>query len=329
MKNSSILVGGTILGMLVILSIIGWLTFKPEPVVIQGEAEARTINVAPKITGRMESMRIKEGDKVKKGDTLLLLNSPEIAAKLAQAKAAKSAAEAQNQKATKGAREEQIQAAKNVWQKAKVAAELTEKTFERVENLHRDGVLPEQKRDEAETQMKAAQLTAEAAKANYEMAQTGTRREDKRSAQALVEQAEGAISEVEAFLSENNIVAPISAEVEQINAHIGELVTAGFPVVTLIDLDDVWFTFNIREDFLSDFAMNKEFKVTIPALGNQTIMVKTTYISPRGNYATWRATKASGDFDKKMFEVRATPIKKPENLRPGMSALIKQDNTNS
>lgn len=321
-KNSSIVVGSTIVLLVVIMSIIGWITFKPAPVILQGEVEAQEISVATKLTGRMNELRVAEGQRVQKGDTLLTLSSPEVLAKLAQAKAVRKAAGAQNEKAGNGAREEQINAAKNVWLKAVAAAELSEKTFNRVDNLFNEGVLPAQKRDEAETHLKAAQLTAEAAKANYEMALSGTRYEDKQAAGALEQQADGAISEVMAFLDETIVLSPASGEVAQVNADMGELVTAGFPVVNILNIDDVWFTFNIREDLLHKFNMGKVFKVTVPALNNQEFEVSTTYINVRGNYATWRATNASGDFDKKMFEVRAKPTAHIENLRPGMSVLV-------
>lgn len=324
-KNSSLVVGSTILIMVVILSIIGWMTFQPAPVILQGEVEAQEISVATKLTGRMNALKVEEGQRVTKGDTLLMLSSPEVMAKLAQAKAVRKAAGAQNQKAGNGAREEQVNAAKSVWLKAVAAAELSEKTFNRVDNLFKEGVLPAQKCDEAETQMKAARLTAQAAKANYDMAVSGTRYEDKEAAGALEQQADGAISEVMAFLEETIVLAPASGEVIQINANIGELVTAGFPVINILNIDDVWFTFNIREDFLHKFTMGKYFNVSVPALNNQEVQVEISYIHARGNYATWRATNASGDFDKKMFEVRAKPIKKIENLRPGMSVLVDWD----
>jgi len=322
MKNSSIVVGATILVLVVIMSIIGWVASKPAPVILQGEVEATEINVATKLTGRMTEKFVSEGDQVKKGDTLLRIYSPEVNAKLEQAQAAKSAATAQNQKADKGARQEQINAARNVWLKAKAAAKLAKKTYERVNNLYEDGVLPAQKRDEAETQMKAAQLTENAAKANYDMAKSGTRSEDKMAARAMVQKAEGAINEVQAFLQETAVIAPQTAEIAQISAQQGELVTAGFPVMTLVDLNDTWFTFNIREDLLHKFNKGKTFNVRIPALNDSTIEVKTNYIHVRGDYATWRATKAQGDFDKKMFEIRARTTKNIKGLRPGMSALV-------
>ncbi len=322
MKNSSIVVGATILVLVVIMSIIGWVAFKPAPVILQGEVEATEINVATKLTGRMVEKYVKEGEHITKGDTLLRINSPEVSAKLQQAMAAKNAATAQNQKADKGTRQEQINAARNVWLKAKAAAELAKKTYERVNNLYEDGVLPAQKRDEAETQMKAAQLTENAAKANFDMAKSGSRNEDKMAAQAMVQKAEGVINEVQALLQETAVIAPHTAEIAQINAQQGELVTAGFPVVTLVDLNDTWFTFNIREDLLHKFKKGKTLNVRLPALNDTTVEVKINYIHARGDYATWRATKAQGDFDKKMFEVRAEPTEKIKGLRPGMSALV-------
>lgn len=322
MKNSTIVAGVTILVIVVVLTIIGWVAIKPAPVILQGEAEATEVNVSTKLTGRIEQRFVKEGCQVKKGDTLLRINSPEVRAKMRQAKAVRNAAAAQNRKADNGARLEQVQAAKNVWLKAQAAAELAQKTYDRVNNLYNEGVLPTQKRDEAETQMKAAKLTENAALANYEMAQSGTRSEDKMAASALVDQAEGAVNEVQAFLDETVAVAPIDGEVAQINAEQGELVAAGFPIITLIDMNDIWFTFNVREDYLPKIKMDKVLTVKVPALGDKQVEVKVFYMQPRGDYATWRATKAQGGFDKKMFEIRAQPVNPIEGLRPGMSALI-------
>lgn len=319
---------GTILAAIAISAIVifiiysTWLIIRPKPLEIQGEVEATQIKVASKLIGRIDSLAVHKGDYVKKGQLLFTLKSPEIEAKLAQAHAALKGAQAQNSKATAGAQTEDIQAAYNTYLKAQVAYELAEKTFQRINNLYKEGVMPAQKKDEAETQAKAALETANAAKAIWEKAKKGTRTEDKEAASALVARAEGAITEVEAYLNETNIYSPIDGEVSNIIAETGELVPAGYPVITLVKLSDNWVTFNLREDLLADIKKGSTFPATFPALGNKELNLKVTYINALGNFATWNATKTTGDFDMKTFEVHAVPVNTVDGLRPGMSALV-------
>ncbi len=326
MKNSSVIIGVVIIVFVAPLSVIGWFAFKPAPIVIQGQVEATEVKVATKIAGRIIQKHVKLGAQVKVGDMLIELSSPEIDAKMQQVRALGDAANAQNSKAEKGARDEQIAAAHSVYQKAVAASELAQKTFERVQNLFNEGVIPAQKRDEAETQLRVSKMNEEAAKANYEMALSATRVEDKAAARALVNQAKGAINEVQSYLGETLLASPINGEISQINAEQGELVTPGFPVVHIIDLTDCWVTFHIREDMLSKFTMGSEFSAMVPALNGQTISLRVNFIKAEADFATWRATKASGAFDLKTFEVRAQPVAVVGNLRPGMSVIVDWDN---
>ncbi|KAF5082846.1 Barrel-sandwich domain of CusB or HlyD membrane-fusion [anaerobic digester metagenome] len=326
MKNSSVIIGVVIIVFVALLSVIGWFAFKPAPIVIQGQVEATEVKVATKIAGRIIQKHVKLGAQVKVGDMLIELSSPEIDAKMQQVRALGDAANAQNSKAEKGARDEQIAAAHSVYQKAVAASELAQKTFERVQNLFNEGVIPAQKRDEAETQLRVSKMNEEAAKANYEMALSATRVEDKAAARALVNQAKGAINEVQSYLGETLLASPINGEISQINAEQGELVTPGFPVVHIIDLTDCWVTFHIREDMLSKFTMGSEFSAMVPALNGQTISLRVNFIKAEADFATWRATKASGAFDLKTFEVRAQPVAVVGNLRPGMSVIVDWDN---
>lgn len=306
----------------VFLAYSTWVICRPKPLEVQGEVDATQVKVASKLVGRIDSLAVHKGDIVKKGQLLFTLKSPEIEAKLAQANAALKGAKAQNSKATAGAQAEDIQAAYNTYLKAQAAYELAEKTYQRVNNLYKEGVMPAQKRDEAETNMKASLETANAAKAIWEKAKNGTRIEDKEAASAMVARAEGAIDEVVSYLKETNIYAPIDGEVANIVAESGELVSAGYPVVTLVKLEDNWVTFNLREDLMSSIRKGSVFIAKFPALGNKEINLKVSYINVLGSYATWNATKTSGDFDMKTFEVRAVPVEKVEGLRPGMSALV-------
>jgi HlyD family secretion protein len=295
---------------------------RPKPLEVQGEVDGTQVRIASKIAARIDQLPVHKGDRVRKGDLLFTLISPEIDAKLAQANAALYGAEAQNSKAITGADPEDITAAYNSYQKALAAADLARKTFDRINNLYKDGVVPAQKKDEAETQLKAAQETANAAEQLWLKAKKGTRREDREAALAMVERAKGAKSEVESFAKETSQYAPIEGEIADIIAEQGELVNAGYPVVTLLNLDDLWVTFNLREDLLASVRMGTEFTAKFPALGNKEVRLKVTYIHPLGNFATWNATKTSGDFDMKTFEIHARPVSKIEGLRPGMSALV-------
>ena len=293
-----------------------------EPIYLQGQVEAKQINVAPKVPGRVKAIYKKEGDRVQKGELLLELESTEIDAKLSQAEAARSAAQAQSDKAQRGAREEQIKGVYNVWQQAQAAADLAEKTYQRVSNLFNDKVLPAQKKDEAYTQMVALQKQAEAAKSQYEMAKNGARDEDKTAAQALVAQAQGVITEVNAYKDGAKVYAPADTQIQTIIPNEGEIVNAGYPVMNLIDTNDEWVVFNIREDKMVNYKEGTKFKAIVPALGNQEIELEVKHIAVQADFATWTATKSKGDFDKKTFAIKAYPTAKVEGLRPGMSVLV-------
>jgi len=314
-----------ILAALLLISAFGWFFVSPDPVLIRGEVDAKQVSVATKIVGRVSRLDIEEGQQVRKGDTLMIIDSPEVYAKLMQAEAAKAAATAQSNKAQKGARSEQIAAAKSVWEKAKAASELMGKTYERIQTLYDEGVVPAQKRDEVETQMKAAQLTAKAAESQYNMAKNGARIEDKSAAAALVNQANGAVTEVESYIKETEVIAGLDGQITTIIPNEGELVTPGLPVVTITDLRDAWITFNIREDWLPKVKQGSQFPVAIPALGLKDALVEVTFINALGSFATNTASKSVGDYDLKTFEVRMKPVKHINGLLPGMSVVVNSE----
>ena len=304
-----------------VCAVAALLALRPGPETLQGQFEATEVNVASKVPGRVATLSVRDGQRVERGVELATLDSPEIRARLEQATAARGAAAAQRDKAYNGAREEEIRAAKNAWLRAQHAAELAEKTFGRMSRLNADGVVPAQRRDEAEAGWKTAKDAEEAAKAAYDMAVSGARSEDKSAASALVDRASGAISEVEAFLAETRLTAPVAGEVARHNAEPGEVVPAGAPIVTIVDLDDVWVAFNVREDRLPRFAMGARLDASVPAIA-ATVPLEVTYVAPQGDFATWRATSAQGGFDLKTFEVRARPVGRVAGLRPGMSAVV-------
>lgn len=302
--------------------IIGILTFGKTDEIIQGQAEVSEYRVSSKISGRILEFRVHEGQKIKAGDTLAIIEAPEVEAKMAQAQAVRTAAEAQNIKAEKGAREEQIQAAYEMWQKAKTGREITEKSYNRINNLYKEGVVSEQKHDEIRAQLDAAIATEKAAEAQYTMAKNGTQEEDKEMAAAQVKQAEGVVAEVTSYVNETILTAYADGEITEIYPHVGELVGTGAPIMSVAIMTDVWATFNVREDYLTKMQIGTAFEAYIPALDTTAIM-KINYMKDLGDYAAWKATKQTGQYDLKTFEVRATPKKTIKNLRPGMTVLYK------
>lgn len=322
-KKNSLLIGlVAIIEVIVIVAIIGVFVYRPEPEIIAGEAEASEYRVSGKVPGRIEEFFFEEGDYVQKGDTLVAIYSPEVAAKMAQAQAARSAAEAQHLKAEHGARPEQIEGAYELYQKAKTGREIYEKSFQRVQRLYDKGVVSLQKRDETEAQYKAALATEKAALSQYNMAKKGAQEEDKAAAKALVDRADGAIQEVNLYLSERYLLAPASGIISGIFPHKGELVGQGSPVMSIVDMDDMWFTFSVREDLLKGFCVGSEWLIEIPALGERTYKIKITHMKAMASYATWRATRANDRFDTRTFEVKGRPMEEIEGLHPGMTAIV-------
>ena len=324
-KTKHYLIAAAILAVLIFIGYAIWIVSRPIPLEVQGEVEATQVKVASKLIGRIDSLLVHKGDDVSMGSLLFTISSPELDAKYLQASAVRKAAGFQKEKADNGAQKEDIQAAFNSWQTALAATDFAKKTFERVENLFKSGVIAEQQKDEAETRMKAAEDTEKAARSLYEKAKKGARYEDKGSAGALVLQADGVLTEVNSYLKETRIFAPIKGEIANIMSERGELIPAGYPVITIVDLDDVWVTFNLREDLLAAIQKGSTFKARFPALGMKEVMLKVNYINALGEFATWNATKTSGDFDMKTFEVHALPVEKVPGLRPGMSALVNWD----
>lgn len=311
------------IGIVLLVAIFGFIFWEPAPEYIQGEAEATEVRISGKLPGRIECFYFNEGDPVSRGDTVAILDSPEVLAKYDQAEAAESAARALNEKAERGTRSEQLMMAFQTWQKAKAAAEVAQKTYERVLKLYENEVVPAQKKDEAEANYKAMLATEQAAKAQYEMARKGAQEEDKRAAEAQLNRAKGAVAEVEAYVKETCLISPINGEVSERYPKVGELVGTGSPVMDILDLSDMWVVFHVREDLLNDFKMGETFKALIPALDNKEVDLKVTYLKDMGSYAIWRATKTTGQYDMKTFQVKAKPLETIEGLRPGMTVLKK------
>lgn len=308
---------------IVAIGLIGTLAFKSEPEVIQGYVEVSEYRVSSKVPGRVLELRVKEGDYVKVGDTLAILNAPDVKAKLAQALSAESAATAMGQMANNGARREQINGAFALLQQAKAGLEIAQKSYNRVQRLYDEGVMSAQKRDEAFANYKALEAQVKAAKSQYDMAVNGARREEKLAAAAQVNRAKGAVQEVSSYINETMQIAQKEGEVSDVFPKVGELIGTGSPIMNISILDDMWGTFNVREDQLNGMQVGSTITAFVPAF-NKEIKMKVYYIKDQGSYATWKATKANGQYDLKTFEVKARPIKPFEGLRPGMSLIIKK-----
>ena len=322
-KEGSLLLGLiALLAVVVIVALVGLLALRPEKTLIQGEAEAAEYRVSGKVPGRVEMYLFDEGEQVKKGDTLVIIYSPEVEAKKAQALAAREMAEAVNEKAHNGAQREQIAGAYELYQKAKAGEEIYRKSYERVQRLFDKGVVSAQKRDEVEAQYKAAVATVRAAKSQYDMALAGARKEDKAAAEAQVARVDGILKEVAAAEAERYLLSPCDGEVSEKFPKVGELVGQGSPVMSIVDLTDVWFTFAVREDMLSNFAMGSTVMVKIPALGDDKYPVVVTHLKAMGTYATWRSTQQNGGYDVRTFDIKCRPIADIPGLRPGMTALV-------
>ena len=246
-KNYNLIIGlSALVAIVLIISFVGYWVSKPKPHVIQGEVEATDYRVSCMVPGHVTELYFREGQQVHKGDTVAFIDSPQVRAKLAQAQAARSAAMAQRSKASNGARQEQIAGAYELWQQALVQEDVMKKSLDRVQKLYDEKVVAAQKYDEVKAKYDASVAQARAAKSQYDMALAGARSEDKAAAAALVHQAEGAIQEVDSYLNELYLISPADGIVSSVYPKQGELVGQGSPVMTVTDLADVWFTFNIR-----------------------------------------------------------------------------------
>ena len=320
--NNILLAVAGFIGVVIIVALIGFLALDRDPNVIQGQVEVTEYRVSSKVPGRILEIRVKEGDYVKVGDTLAILDAPEVRAKMEQARSAESAAAAIELKAQNGARKEQIQGAFSVLQQAKAGYEIAEKSYQRIQRLFDEGVVSAQKRDEVFANYKAMEAQMKAAQSQYDMAVNGARMEDKLAAAAQVGRARGAVNEVNSYIHETVQTAQMEGEVSDIYPKVGELVGTGSPIMSISVMDDMWGTFNVREDQLNGMQVGSEFSAFVPAF-NKEIKMKVYYLKDQGSYAVWKATKANGQYDLKTFEVKARHTEKLDGLRPGMSLVIK------
>ena len=305
------------------IAIIGLFMLKPPAEVIEGQAEATSVRISGKLPGRVTEIYVKEGDMVKAGDTLIHIHSSLAEAKLLQATEMKKAAAAQNRKVDAGTRSQIVQGARDLVSQAAAAREIAQKTYQRMENLYNEGVMSAQKRDEAKAAYDAAVAGEKAAQSQLSLAESGAQQEDKESAAAMVGVAQGGINEVDAVLEDQYLVAPCDGQIDQIYPEVGELVSLGTPLMSLLKVSDKWVTFNVREDALNDFKLGSKVKVMIPAMDKKDTEMEVYYVRDMGTYATWRATKSTGEWDSRTFQVKARPTETLTDLRPGMTVVYR------
>ena len=268
----------------IIVAAIGFLALDRDPDIIQGQVEVSEYRVSSKVPGRILEIRVKEGDFVKAGDTLAILDAPEVRAKMEQARSAENAASALELKAQNGARKEQIQGAFSVLQQAKAGYEIAEKSYQRIQRLFDEGVISAQKRDEVYANYKAMEAQMKAAQSQYDMAVNGARMEDKLAAAAQVGRARGAVQEVNSYINETVQIAQMEGEVSDVYPKVGELVGTGSPIMSIAVMDDMWGTFNIREDQLQGMKVGTEFTAFVPAF-NKDVKMKVYYMQDQGSFA--------------------------------------------
>lgn len=308
-----------VLLVLAALAIFGFLAIKQGPDTVQGQADATEIRISGKLPGRIKEIYVEEGQRVHAGDTLVHIISSLADAQFDQAEAMEDAAKAADAKVDAGTRVQVVNAAEDMWKQAQAATGIAKKTYDRMEALFAKGVITAQKRDEAKAAFEMTKAAEEAAKSSYDLARSGPQREDKQASSAMVRVARSGVSKVNALLEDQYLTAPFDGEITVIYPNVSELVATGAPIMTL-QKDDHWAVFNVRETLLKDIEVGSKLKVHIPALDKDTVM-DVFYIKDLGTYANWQATKATGDYDARTFQIKARPEKPIHNFRPGMSVL--------
>lgn len=310
---------------LAVVALLGFIFIKPPAEMLEGQAEATSIRISGKLPGRVVRLYVGEGQHVSAGDTLVHIHSSLAEARMYQAEAVSAAAAAQRNKVEAGLRAQEVQSAYDLWQQTAASLTLAQKSYERMEELYRRNVVSEQRRDEARAAYEAARAGENAAQSQYQMAREGARRQDRESAQAMANAAAGGVMEVEALLQDQYLTAPCSGIIDVVYPNESELVALGAPIMSLLKVDDKWITFNVREHMLAGLTLGREVQLTIPAL-DRNLRATVYYVRNRGDYATWRATKATGEWDSRTFEVRLRPTDAVADLRPGMTVLWRNPN---
>jgi HlyD family secretion protein len=310
---------------LVVAAVVGlslWYLMRPQPLLVQGEVDATRFDIAARVDGRVAEIPVARGQDVDAGAALVKIDNPETLAKHEQALAAKVVADAQLANIHAGTRVEVIAARKAAQERAEASVILAQKTFDRTRQLAAGGNAPQARLDQATDALHESERAADQAKSAHEQAVNGYTREEREIAEANIGKAVADIKAVQSIIDQMVVYAPVASQVYQRNVEPGEYVSPGVPLVTLIDLDDMWVHFDLREDLVKALKIGDRFGVRIPALSDRLITVEVKLIATKGEYASWRATRATGDFDLRTFSVRAYPVEKVPELRPGMSAYL-------
>ena len=323
-EKSLLITMGIIVVAVAVVAIIGFLFLNKPNDYIEGQVEGTVVRVAGKLPGRIVEIYVQEGDTVHAGDTLVHIHSAIADAQLTEALAMQEVMEAQNRKVDAGTRQQIVQAAADMAAQAQAALTIAKKTYDRMENLYREGVVSEQKRDEAKAAFEAATAARDAAESQLSLARSGAQSEDKQASAAMVRAAGGGVSQVEAILQDSYLTAPYDGTIDVIFPEPGELVAMGAPVMNLLKADDRYIVFNVREELLEKLPSGKEISVMVPALGKEHINAKIYYIRDMGAYATWHSTKANGGWDSKTFQIKARPTERVADLRPGMTIVYEE-----
>ena len=322
--NNRLLSRAFVIGLLaiVVISLIGIIGMSRTQVVLQGQIEATEIRISGKLPGRVDTFLVSEGQWVKRGDTLVGISSPEAYAKLQQASAMESVAKYQNEKMDEGTRLQIIRTAEELWNKSKTDLQLAETTYRRIRALYQDSVVSAQRYDEAEALYKVAKAAERASHQQYLLAKAGAQKQDKESARAMVDVAQGSVDEVQSVLRDAWLTAPMDGEIATLYAKRGELVGTGTPIMNLVVLEDCHLVLNVREDYLPYFEMGQAFVGKVPALKDKEVVFKVNYISPLGSFATWESSGMGDSYDMRTFEIHALPMDRVDGLRPGMSVRV-------
>jgi len=318
-RTPSIIVG-IVAAVVIALSVFYLL--RPEPLLVQGEADATRLDIAARVDGRVKEIPVERGQNVPAGAVLVRIDNPETLAKDGQMKAAKAVAEAQLANILAGTRVEAIAARKAELERAQSALVLAQKTFDRTNTLTAQGNAPQARLDQVTDLLHESERAVDQAKSAYDQAVNGYTKEEREIARTSVEKADADIQTVQSIIDQMVVYAPVASQVYQRNIEPGEYVSPGVPLVTLIDLADVWIHFDLREDLVRTLKVGDRFDVHIPALDDRRVTVEVKLIATKGEYASWRATRASGDFDLRTFSIRAYPVQPVPELRPGMSAYL-------
>lgn len=324
-KKSNNLIGVAffaIIAICIAISLIAILYPRHEPIILQGTIEAPEVRVAGKLTGRVEAICVAEGENVSVGDTLILIHSPEVEAQRVQAKALEASAAAQSRKVEGGTRPEVIASAKQAWKSATAQRRLAEKSYERIARLWADSVVSLQRKDEAHALYQSAKAAEQVAKQQYLLAKRGAQSEDRESTEQIAIAAGGTVEAVDAILQDSHLLSPANGTVAQIFPKVGELVTIGTPLITIVELSAPYVVFDVREDYMPYFSLGERFWGAVPAIGGELVEWEVYYISPLGDYATWRTTRQMSGYDMRTFEIHSRPTTATEGLLPGMSVIV-------